>query len=165
MLFDAEQIESALLDLGWTGEQSYRWGVGPSHGVVGERGEVGEQGLEAVHRQAVRRCGRWSACAWRPVKRSALATEVRALRRRPVVVIVQHRRERLAHVPFDMIGEHAQQDVGAHARRGPMEDRPQMEIDGLERAERALDLGQALVGADGCGGIESCRLAGWCART
>ena len=32
-----------------------------------------------------------------------------------------------------------------------MEDRPQMDVDGLERAERLLDLGKRLVGADGCG--------------
>jgi hypothetical protein len=53
-----------------------------------------------------------------------------------------------------MIGEHAQQDVGAHARRRPMEDRTQMDIDGLQRAERALDPRQALVGTDGCRVIE-----------
>ncbi len=38
-------------------------------------------------------------------------------------------------VPLQIIGEHAEQDVGAHARRGAMEHRTQFEIDGLQRAE------------------------------
>ena len=69
-------------------------------------------------------------------------------------LVKQHGREPGAHVPLDMVGEHAQEDVGAHARRRPMEDRTHMQIDGLEAAEGALDLGQALVGADRCGVIE-----------
>ena len=63
-----------------------------------------------------------------------------------VGIVIEHRREALAHVPFDMIGEHAQADVGAHARSGPMEDRSDLQIDGLDAADGALDLGQALVG-------------------
>ena len=45
--------------------------------------------------------------------------------------------------------------MAAHPRRGPVEDRPQMDVDGLERAERLLDLGKRLVGADGCGIAEN----------
>ena len=40
---------------------------------------------------------------------------------------------------LDVIGEHAQEDIGAHARRRPVEDRTRMDIDGLQGAERALD--------------------------
>jgi hypothetical protein len=40
---------------------------------------------------------------------------------------------------LDMVGEHAQEDVGAHPRRRPVEDRPQVDVDRLERSERALD--------------------------
>jgi hypothetical protein len=36
-----------------------------------------------------------------------------------------------------------------------VEDRPQMDVDGLERAERLLDLGKRLVGTDGCGIAET----------
>ena len=55
---------------------------------------------------------------------------------------------------LDVIGEHAQEDVGAHARRRPVEDRTQMDVDGLQGAERALDLGKTFVGADSRGVIE-----------
>src|SRR5436189_2371590 len=65
-----------------------------------------------------------------------------------IVVIEQHGFEALAHVPFDMAGEHAQEDMGAHPRRQPMVDRSQVQIDGLETAEGALDAGEALIGAD-----------------
>ena len=47
------------------------------------------------------------------------------------------------------------QDVAAQPRRGPVEDWPQMDVDGLERAERLLDLSKRLVGADGCGIAEN----------
>jgi hypothetical protein len=40
---------------------------------------------------------------------------------------------------LQIIGQHAQQDVCAHPRCGPMEHRPQLEIDGLQRAEGVLD--------------------------
>ena len=42
----------------------------------------------------------------------------------------------LAHVPLDVVGEHAQEDVGAHARRGPVVDRADLEIDGLDASGR-----------------------------
>ena len=51
-------------------------------------------------------------------------------------------------MPFDMAGEQAQKDVGAHPRGEPVVDRPDVQIDGLQAAEGALDVGEALVGAD-----------------
>jgi len=74
------------------------------------------------------------------------------------VIVEQDGGERLAHVPFQMIGEHAQEHVGAHAWADPMEDRTNVEVDGLEAAEGALDAGQALIGAHRISGIES---IGW----
>ena len=32
-----------------------------------------------------------------------------------VVIIEEHQGERAAHVPLDVVGEHAQEDMGAHA--------------------------------------------------
>ena len=49
-------------------------------------------------------------------------------------------------MPLGMIGEHAQEDMGTHARCGPMADRADIEIDGLQAAEGPLDAGQVLVG-------------------
>ena len=56
-----------------------------------------------------------------------------------VGIVVEHRLEAGAHLPFDVVGEHAQEDVGADAVGEPMVDRPDLEIDGLQAAEGALD--------------------------
>jgi hypothetical protein len=40
---------------------------------------------------------------------------------------------------LQIIGQHAEQDVGAHPRRGPVENWTQLEIDSPERAEGVLD--------------------------
>jgi hypothetical protein len=45
----------------------------------------------------------------------------------------------------------------AHSRRGPMEHRTQLEIDGLQRAEGVLDAAETFVGAHRGGGV---RLSG-----
>jgi hypothetical protein len=53
--------------------------------------------------------------------------------------------EVLAHVPFDVVGKHAHEDLSAHARRQPVVDRAQVQIDGFESAEGELDAGEALI--------------------
>src|SRR5262245_20812787 len=52
-------------------------------------------------------------------------------------------------MPFDVIGEHAQEDMRAHAARIPVADRANLEIDGLHRAEGPVDPGEVLVGVYG----------------
>ena len=66
-------------------------------------------------------------------------------------LVVEHGGEFYAHVVLDVVGEHAQEHMSAHARRRPVEDRAQMDVDGLQRTEGALDAREALVGAGGCG--------------
>ena len=61
-------------------------------------------------------------------------------------LVVQHRGEAPAHVPLQIIGQHAEQHVGAHARRGPVEYGTQFEIDGLQRAEGVLDEAMTAIG-------------------
>src|SRR5271166_6482912 len=56
-----------------------------------------------------------------------------------VGVVVEHEGQALAHVPFEIIGEHAEEDVGAHAVFEPVVDRPDMEVDGLDRPDGVLD--------------------------
>ena len=51
----------------------------------------------------------------------------------------------LAHVPLDVVGEHAQEDVRAHAIGRAVMDGAHLQIDGFERAEGTLDAGQRLV--------------------
>jgi hypothetical protein len=57
-------------------------------------------------------------------------------------------------MPFDMVGEHAQEDVGAHPLCGPVADRPDFEIDGFDRSEGAFDAGQIFVGLDRFASVE-----------
>ena len=57
-------------------------------------------------------------------------------------------------MPLDMVGEHAQEDVGAHPVGQPVVDRPDLEVDRLHAAERPFDKGERLVGADGTGIVE-----------
>ncbi len=49
-----------------------------------------------------------------------------------VVVVEEDRGQALAHVPFQIIRQHAQQHMGAHPGRGPMIDRAQFQIDGFD---------------------------------
>ena len=50
-----------------------------------------------------------------------------------------------AHVPLEVVGEHAQEDVRAHPIGCAVMDGAHLQIDGLERTEGALDVGQRLV--------------------
>src|ERR1700677_4656816 len=61
---------------------------------------------------------------------------------------------RLPQMPLDMIGEHAQEDVGAYAFGGPVADRADLKIDRLQASEGALHPGQILVGLDRLIGVE-----------
>ena len=55
---------------------------------------------------------------------------------------------RASHVPLDVVGEHAQKDVGSHSVGQAMVDGPHLEVDALVAAEGALDAAEALVGPD-----------------
>ena len=47
-------------------------------------------------------------------------------------------------MPFEVVGEQVQEDVGADALLVPVEDRPHLEIDALAAAEGAFDRGKGL---------------------
>src|SRR6476660_9284227 len=53
--------------------------------------------------------------------------------------------QRLAHVPLEIIGEHAQQHVGADPIGQAVVDRSDLKIDGLDGPKGAFGLAQALV--------------------
>src|SRR5271165_5328024 len=71
-----------------------------------------------------------------------------------VGVVVEHGGQALAHVPFEIIGEHAEEDVGTHAVFEPVVDRPDMEVDGLDRPDGVLDQTQGFVAFDGFAVVE-----------
>ena len=106
--------------------------------IAGERAEIAERGVKAVHPSPLRR-RRGLGLGHR---RGALR-----LARGRIGLVEQHRGEALAHVPLPIMGQHAEQDVGAPPRRGPMEHRTQFEIDGLQRAEGVLSAAETFVGA------------------
>ena len=66
----------------------------------------------------------------------------------------QERRQHLAQMPFDVIGEHAQEDMRAHAIGGPVANGPDFQIDGLHRAEGPFHAREILVGLDRMRGAE-----------
>ncbi len=59
----------------------------------------------------------------------------------------------LAHVPLDVVRQHAQQDVRAHPIGQAMVDRPHLQVHRLDGAERPLHVGQRLVAAHALCGI------------
>ena len=61
-----------------------------------------------------------------------------------VVIVIEHGRQALAHVPFEVVAEHAQEDVGAHPLGQPVVDRADVEVDGLDRADGPLDQAEGL---------------------
>ena len=127
------------------------------HGVASEGGQFSEQGLEAVDRQAVS-CALCSGLAV-----SGLGTlrgcddgGSRGRSLGALVIIEQDRSQRLAHVPFEIVGEHAQQHVGADPIGQAVVDRSDLEIDRLDGPEGAFGLAQTLVDPHDIAGRERC---------
>ena len=80
---------------------------------------------------------RWSV--WRPPPVSAAPSRRRwctqCLSCFLVGVVKQHRRQALTHVPFQVIGEHAQKDMRTDPIGQPVVDRADVQIDGLDAAK------------------------------
>ena len=58
----------------------------------------------------------------------------------PVGIIEQHGRQTLPHMPFEIIGQHAEEDVRPHPVRQPVMDGPDLQIDGFDAAKGPLDI-------------------------
>ena len=151
MGLDIEQVEGPLLE--WRGAGEHREGGRGTSGegdlVEGEGCEIVEEGAEAVDGVAVGSSPGVRPCLGALGDPSGLDGRVPGgAGRRAVVVLEQERREAPAHVPLDVVGEHAEEDVGADVVGG-------IDIDGthpeevLDGAEGLLDTGEALVGFDG----------------
>jgi hypothetical protein len=132
---DGEKFEGALL--GWGGP-----GVKGEDVFLVERGggldagigrEIGKKCLEAVDRQAIVGASE-GLLADGGFGTLGLGDDAGAHGGGGFVigVVVEHRGELGAHVMLDMVGEHAEQDMGAHPRRGPVEDRSQVDVDRLQ---------------------------------
>ena len=145
--FDREEIESALLQRGWRREQGCRVIAAETDGVAGQAGKVPQQRAEAGHRLAGlgQLCCRLALCRRRNL---GWSNGRGALRRGggAVMVIEQDGGKLAPHMPFEIVGEQAQKDMGADPRLGPMKHRPDREIDAFEAAKGAFDMGQACMG-------------------
>ena len=87
--------------------------------VAGQRGEVGEQRLEAVDGKAA--WGALAACLGTGRSRGAGGFDrlvPRGVGVGGIVVVEEQGREGAAHVPLDIVGEHAEEDVGADPAGG-----------------------------------------------
>src|SRR5882672_1292453 len=155
---EAEEVAGLLLDEARPCGQGkgLLGGDGGNEGVSGEGGEVVEKGSEAVDREAVLGSaggllgdGGGGALGF--------GDDAGALRLGGILVgvVVEHMRQALAHMPFQVVGEHADKHVGAHAIGQPVIDRPDLEIDGLDAAEGALHQAKGFVAAHRGGVVES----------
>ena len=143
--FYVEQFESLFLC--WRGlcQDRHALLLAVTDGVSGQSGEIGEKRAEAVHRQPVVGFLRGGlSSGGRRDLGLGHGREALGLGRVALVVVEQHRRERPAHVPFEMIGQHAEENMGAHARADPVMDRADLDVDGLQAAEGALDTARLL---------------------
>jgi hypothetical protein len=105
-----------LLELGRTGVHDELVGriERGGDGVSSECGEVGEKRLQTVHRQAIRRraVGLFGDGRGRALGLGDDAGP-EGFGGGFIGVVVEHRGEALAQMPFDVIGEHAKKDVSA----------------------------------------------------
>src|SRR4029077_9059539 len=108
---DGEQAEGLGLDWGWSGDQGKAVSriEGGGHLVEGAGGEVAQQGVEAVDRAAIG--GEFAGALAQRGRRGLGRRDDRgALAGGGGEIVVVERT--FAHVPFDMAGEHAQDDMG-----------------------------------------------------
>jgi len=120
---NAEKVEGLVLDRRWPGHYVERI-VGRDRGgdgVARQGRQIAQQRVETVHWQSVLGQtggllgdrGRGALC-WRDDARSQRVCGVF------VGVVEQHRCQALTHVPFQIVGEHAQEDMRAHPIGQPL---------------------------------------------
>ena len=114
--------------------------AGQLHDVEGQRGQVLQEGGQAVHGQPpVADPGGTLAAG--PLGGPGLLHGGGALGPGAlgIIVVEQHRRQASAQMPLDMAGQGAQEHVGADPVGAVDIHRPHIEPGGLEGAEGALD--------------------------
>lgn len=139
-------VEGALLHGGGCGEHLEGLDAGDlrDDSVLSQRCQILEQRAKAVHGQALGRSlgldlGQGARGALR-LGEHGVATRLGA---GFVFLIEEQRLEPLAHLPFDVEGEHAQEHVCAHPLGLVVIDRADVQVHALEAAKGALDRGAA----------------------
>ena len=116
-------------------------------GVAASGGQVGEEAGKTMHGPALR--GGFVAFLVPDASRGlgfrdGVAGPAAAVQ---FFIFEERRGQGFAHVPLDIVGEHCDEDVGAHVVRRAVVDGSNAQVDALETAEGLLDLSEALVGA------------------
>ena len=119
--------------------------------VADDQGELGEQAWEGVADVAVRVLLR-RGFAFGGGGAFGLGDRVGGERR--LLVLEEQWRPGGAEVPFEVVGEQAEEGVGADAVFAAVADRADLELGALEGAEGAFGVGELLVGADDLGSGE-----------
>ena len=65
------------------------------------------------------------------------------------IIMEQDRREGLAHMPLNIVGQHTQKNVPAHVRFGTVPNGTDLKVDTLHAAKGLLDLSETFVGPHG----------------
>ena len=144
----AQELKGPLLQ-GGRGRRHVEGRIAPGRRLepdAGPRGEMLQQVGKAPNRQAL---GRASG--------GRLASGLGGWGRRRhdrwacgrAVIVEQKGLPGRTHGPFDIIGQHAQQNMGADTMGPTMIDGPNLQVHGLEATKGALHRGPALVGPDG----------------
>ncbi|MFO1332174.1 MAG: DEAD/DEAH box helicase [Rubrivivax sp.] len=106
-------------------------GAGCAAGVAHDRAQLGHQGREAVHGRAVVELSAGHLLQRRlrsPRRRHRIAGELGRL-----IDVGEHQlAPSLAHVPLDVVGQHAKQDVRAHAIGRAVVDRAYLQVHGFQ---------------------------------
>jgi hypothetical protein len=66
------------------------------------------------------------------------------------------------HVPFEVVGQHAEEDVRPHPLRQPVVHRAHVRVDRLDGPEGSLRAGKRFVTLHRCRVVAGRRRAGWC---
>ena len=115
--------------------------------IFGDSGQVGKKGSKAVNRPII------GGALGRSLQGSFLGTRSGSNDGGSggsglvaVMVVEEDGSETLAHMPMDIIGEHAQKDMSADTIGEVVMDGADLQFGALEAAKSALDLGEIFVG-------------------
>jgi len=146
------------LEWGWFGVlvPARGSGDGGNDGVAGDGGQVGQEALERVDGLGI-----WGSLGAGFGFRGAgglFGGHRVGSGGCGFLVVKEHGLENRAHVPFHVIGEHAQEHMGSHAVGVAVVDGAHLEIDGFDAAERVLHEAEVLVALDDVGGFKALML-------
>jgi len=114
--------------------------------VVDDGGQIAQQRLETMDLKAILgRLGHGLALGGLGALRGRNDGAACSPALSGIVIIEQNRRQQAAHMPLDVVSEHAEQDVSADAIRQAMVNGPDVEVNRLQAAKGAFNARQIFV--------------------